>query len=189
MDASSRTFAVSQSTRLNLVIHRVGHTSIQLVLNHCVVVYTFLLRRLLPHNFPHLCGVDGSHEPPLFCPVLRSLPWQLSLRSVVPDAIYHFRFGLPLLLFPGTSFTIALLTTLYSSLLNTCPYHFRWHCPTFAVALILSPLVLSRLMTPHIHLNILISTTPNFFSYQSYLFKCSHSFLIPALNIDIWVPI
>ena len=40
-----------------------------------------------PHLFPLLCGVDVSYETPLFCPVLRVLPWQFSLRQVVPDAI------------------------------------------------------------------------------------------------------
>ena len=39
----------------------------------------------------------------------------------------HLRFGLPLLLFPGTSTTITLLPTYSSSLLNTCSYHL----PTF----------------------------------------------------------
>ena len=34
----------------------------------------------------------------------------------------HLRFGLPLLLFPGTTITIS---PIYSSLLNTCPYHFN----------------------------------------------------------------
>ncbi len=76
----------------------------------------------------------------------------------------HLRFSLPLLLFPCTFIT--LLPTYYSSLLNTCPYHFNLlSCifldisPTFAV-----PLILSSLVTPLIHLNILISATSNYFS-------------------------
>ena len=83
----------------------------------------------------------------------------------------HLRFDLPLL-FPATSITITLLPTYSSSLLKTCPYHFNLlSCtfldisPTFVVPLILSFLILSSLMTPLIHLNILISATSNFFSY------------------------
>ncbi len=76
----------------------------------------------------------------------------------------HIRFGLTLLLFPGTSFTITLLPTCSSSL-NACPYHFNlstflYTClyisPTFAVTLIAEFLILSSLLTPRIHLNILI---------------------------------
>ena len=40
----------------------------------------------------------------------------------------HLRFGLPLLLFPGSSIPITLLPTYSSSLLNTCPYHFNLLC-------------------------------------------------------------
>ena len=41
----------------------------------------------------------------------------------------HLRFGLPLLLFPGTSITITLLPTF--SLLDTCPCHFNLPSYTF----------------------------------------------------------
>ena len=73
----------------------------------------------------------------------------------------HLRFGLPLLLFPGTSIPITLFPTYSSSLLETCPYHFNLlSCtfldisPTFVVPLILSFLILFILVTPLIHLNI-----------------------------------
>ena len=63
----------------------------------------------------------------------------------------HLRFGLPLLLFPGTSIPNTLFPTYSSSLLETCPYHFNLlSCtfldisPTFVVPLILSFLILSR---------------------------------------------
>ena len=82
----------------------------------------------------------------------------------------HLHFGLPLLLFPGTSIAITLLPTYSSSLLSTCPYHFNLLSytfldisPTFVVPVILSFLILSSLVTPLIHLNILISATSNFF--------------------------
>ena len=78
----------------------------------------------------------------------------------------HFRFGLPLLLFHGTSITTTLLPIHSSSLLKTCPYHFKLlSCtfldisPTFANPLILSFLILSSLVIPLIHLNTLISAT------------------------------
>ena len=46
-----------------------------------------------------------------------------------PMVSIHLRFGLPLLLFPGTSIAITLLPTYSSSLLSTCPCHFNQ--PTF----------------------------------------------------------
>ena len=72
----------------------------------------------------------------------------------------HFRFGLHLLLFPGTSIFITLLPTHSSSLLNTCPYHFNLLSCIFldishtsVVPLIVSFLIiLSNLVTPIIHL-------------------------------------
>ena len=100
------------------------------------------------------------------------LPWQLSDKSFLMLS-NHLRFGLPLVLFPGTSITITLLPTYFSSLLNACMpiplqstfLHFLGYIsPTFVVPLILSLLILSSLVTPLIHLNILISTTSNFFS-------------------------
>ena len=78
----------------------------------------------------------------------------------------HLYFGLPLLLFHGTSITITLLPTHYSSLLNTCSYHFKlFSCtfldifPTFSIPLILSFPILFSLVTPLIHLDHLISAT------------------------------
>ena len=46
----------------------------------------FLLLLLL-HPFLLLCGVDVSYETPPFSPVFHFLPWQFSLRQVVPGAI------------------------------------------------------------------------------------------------------
>ena len=102
--------------------------------------------------------------------------WASSIDNSLSDKSFlmlsnHLRFILPLLLFPGTSITTTLLPTYSSSLLNTCPYHFNLlSCtfldisPTFVVPLILSFLIMSSLVTPLIHLNILISATSNFFS-------------------------
>ena len=87
----------------------------------------------------------------------------------------HFRFDLPVLLFPGTSITTTLMPTYSSSLLNTRPYHFNlFSCTfldishTFVVLLILSFPILSSLATPLIHLNILISATSNVVLANSY---------------------
>ena len=80
----------------------------------------------------------------------------------------HLFFGLPLLL-PCTSIPIALFPT-YSSILITCPYHrilrsrtfFEISSPTFVFPLIFSFLILSNLVTPHIHRNVFISATSIF---------------------------
>ena len=101
----------------------------------------------------------------------------------------HLRFGLPLLLFPGTSILITLLPTYSFSLLNTCPYHFNLlSCTfldishTFVVRLILSFLILSSLVTPLIHLNILISATSNFFSCAFFTAQFSAPYIIAGLT-------
>ena len=106
----------------------------------------------------------------------------------------HLRFGLPLLLFPGTSIPTTLLPTYSSSLLNTCPYHFNLlSCtfldisPTFVVPLILSFLILSSLVTtPLIHLNILISATSNFFSCAFFTAQVSAPYIIAGLTTVLY---
>ena len=116
--------------------------------------------------------------------------WASSLDNSLSDKSFlmlsnHLRFGLPLLLFPGTSIAITLLPTYSSSLLNTCPYHFNLlYCtfldisPTFVVPLILSFLILSSSVTPLIHLNILICATSNFFSCVSFTAHVSAPYII-----------
>ena len=106
----------------------------------------------------------------------------------------HLRFGLPLLLFPSTSIAITLLPTYSSSLLNTCQYHFNLlSCtfldisPTFVVLLILSFLILSNFVTPLIHLNILISTTSNFFSCAFFTAQVSAPYIIAGLTTVLYV--
>ena len=81
----------------------------------------------------------------------------------------HLRFGIPLLLFPGTSIIITLRILLLFSI--HAPHHFNLlSCtlldisPTFVVHLVFSFLILSSLVTPLTHRNILISVTSNFFS-------------------------
>ena len=101
----------------------------------------------------------------------------------------HSRFGLPLLLFPGTAISITRLPTYSSSLLNTCPHHFNLLSstflvisPTFVVHLIISFLILSSLVTPLIHLNILISATSNFFSCAFFTAHVSAPYIIAGLT-------
>ena len=101
----------------------------------------------------------------------------------------HSHFGLPLLLFPGTSIPVTLLPTHSSFLLNTCPYHsnlfsriFLDISHTFVVPLILSFLILSSLVTPLIHLNILISATSNFFSCAFFITHVSAPYTIASLT-------
>ena len=72
--------------------------------------------------------------------------------------------GLHLFLLPRTFIFIALLPTYCSSLLITCPYHFKllsWTSfltsHTFVVPLILSFLILSGFVPPHIHRSILVN--------------------------------
>ena len=79
----------------------------------------------------------------------------------------HLFLGLPLLLLPWTSISLVLLPTWSSSLLSRCPYHLSLpSCTYFDISttlvdpLIYSFLILSSLVTPDIHLNILISATP-----------------------------
>ena len=67
---------------------------------------------------------------------------------------------------PGIAFVITLSTMWSSSILMTCPYHFSLlsvifldACTTFVVPRMCSFLILSFLVTPHIHLSILISFT------------------------------
>ena len=76
------------------------------------------------------------------------------------------RFGRPLLLFPGMSTSNILLTMCSSFILLTWPYHFTRFsvifldaCSTLGVPLMCSFWILSLLVTPHIHLSILISFT------------------------------
>ena len=102
----------------------------------------------------------------------------------------HLRFGLPLLLFPGTSIPITLFPTYSSSLLETCLYHFNLlSCTfldishTFVVPLILSFPILSILVTP---LNILISATSNFFSCAFFTAHVSAPYIIAGLTTVLY---
>ena len=88
-----------------------------------------------------------------------------SVMSIL-HAYFHLRFGRPLLLFPGMSTSSILLTMCSSFILLTWPYHFSRisiifldACTTLVAVLMCSFRILSLLVTPHIHLSILISCT------------------------------
>ena len=85
----------------------------------------------------------------------------------------HLCFCLPFLVLISTSVTINLLPTYSSLSLHHGQYHSKSNLlsctfldmyPELVVPLIISFRILSNLVTPHIHLNILISATSNFFS-------------------------
>ncbi len=121
-------------------------------------------------SFPLLWGVDVSYETPPMNSVLPFLPRQFSLRQFLLDVIQP-----PPLRSSSPSFPRHLhhhpSLAYSSSLLNTCAYHLNLYfhslffniLSTFVV-LIRSFVILSSLVTPLIHLNILISATSNFFS-------------------------
>ena len=105
----------------------------------------------------------------------------------------HLRFGLPIFLFPCTSIAITLLRKYSSSLLNTCAYHFNLlSCtfldiyPTFAGPVIISVHILSSLVTPLIHLNILISATSIFFSCAFFTAQVSAPCIIAGLTTVLY---
>ena len=81
-------------------------------------------------------------------------------------AYFHRRLGRPLLLFPGMCTSNILLTMCSSFILLTWPYHSSRFsvilldaCTTLVVHRMCSFRILSLLVTPHIHLSILISFT------------------------------
>ena len=141
-------------------------------------------------SFTLLCGVDVSRETPPSC--ASSLDNSLSDKSFLMLS-NHLCFGLPLLLFPGTSIPITLFPTFSSSPPKACPYHFNLlSCtfldisPTFVVPLILSFLILSILVTPLIHLNILNSSTSNFFFCAFLAAPVSAPYIIAGLTTVLY---
>ena len=113
-------------------------------------IYSSFLFLIFPHFYVgSMCLMRLLH---LARSCVSSLDNYFSDKSF-PMVSIHLRFGLPLLLFPGTSIPVTLLPTYSSSLLNTCPYHFNLlSCtfldisPTFVVPLILSFLILSSVV-------------------------------------------
>jgi len=116
--------------------------------------------------FPSSYGVAVfDKSPPFPCSAYLSLDIAFSLKAPSKQSV-HLLFCRPLLLQPSTSICITLLTTQSSSFLIICPYHWSllsWAfldiSATLVVPQIRSYLILSILVIPHIHLNILISAT------------------------------
>ena len=110
-----------------------------------------------------------------------------SVMSLI-HASFHLRFGLPLLILPGMSTSNILLTMCSSFILLTWPYHFSGFsvifldaCTTLVIPLMCSFRILSRLVTPHIHLSILISFTS---SSAACLFVIARVSIYAALFLD-----
>ena len=92
-----------------------------------------------------------------------------------------------------TSLPTALFPTYSSSLLITCPYHrilrswtFFGISPTSVLPLIFSFLILSNLVTPHIHRNIFISATSIFFSCAFFTVHVTAPYTIAGLTIVLY---
>ena len=122
-----------------------------------------------PHVFPLLCGVDvsGLHTAQ-FCVSSPTVPSPSSshLHSLSTFTSVFLSFSSP----PHPS--SSLYSPTYSSSLLTHDVAVALlHLDishTFVVPVILSILILSIFLTPHIHLNIVISATSNFFSCASF---------------------
>ena len=96
----------------------------------------------------------------------QSSTFQISFTRVFPSC-----FGRPLFLFPGISAFKTFPSMCSPSVLITCPCQFNLHsvifleaCATLVVPRMCSFLILSLLVTPHIHRSILISVTSIRFS-------------------------
>ena len=152
---------------------------------------TVLVGNLAPYFFiyiPLLCGDSRLHAARSYT------SWQSLLSQIVFRTVRHLFFGLPLLL-PCTSILIALFPTYSSSLLITCPYHrilrswtFFEISPTFVVPPIFSFLILSNLVTPHIHRNLFISATSIFFSCAFFTAHVSAPYTILLVLLSSCIP-
>lgn len=100
--------------------------------------------------------------------------------------------GLPISLLPWTSISIACLPTWSSSLLSRCLYllspfpHFLWYFYYLFYPLMYSFLILSSLVTPHIHFNILISATSILFSSVLFIHTASVPHNMAGLITVVW---
>ena len=125
---------------------------------------------------------------------LALLPWQFSLRQVFLDVIqppplWSSSPSFPRHLHPHQSLPYVFVS------IGTFPfpYHFNllsctffYISPTFVVPLILSFLILSRLATPLIRLDILISATSNFFSCAFFTAHVSAPYIIAGLTTVLY---
>ena len=129
------------------------------------IVFTLILLFLwlFPSSGVAAMVVDRLFQvsPVSFIALSHSYSLHVPLAHILPPCLWS-----PSLPFPGIAFVITLLTTLSSSILMTCPYHFSLlsvifldACTTFVVPRMCSFLILSFLVPPHIYLIILISFT------------------------------
>ena len=144
--------------------------------------YVIVANLLLLHHFPVLRGANISYETPPFTPVLRFLPWRFSLKSrswCYPTTSASLSFFSPAPPSPSLSCLRIILLFFY---LLSCT--FLNISPTFVVPLIISFLILSSLVAPLIHLNILISATSNFFSCAFFTAQVSAPCIIAGVTSD-----
>ena len=126
---------------------------------------------LLLHLIQLLCGVDVRwHTPPCSTVVhfisRQSILFDVIIYFVQPSSLRSSSLPSPLYFrfhsFPSYA---VFLSSHYMSIPLQPPFlDFLCDFPTFVVLLILSFLILSSFVTPHIHRSILISATSNFFS-------------------------
>ena len=146
-----------------------------------------------PHLFPVLCGVDVSYDTPPFIPVLRVHPGQYSLS----DKSFLMLSNHPALVFlyfysqapPPPSLSCLRIRLLFSIRAHTTSTYFpalSWIFLPPSLPLILSFLILPSLLTPLIHLNILISATSNFFSCDFLTAQVSAQYIIAGLTTVLY---
>ena len=134
---------------------------------HQSIISSYLL--LLPW-LVQSSGVAGIADDLIHpcCPVCRVVLFQTHLCHGMSllHASFHRRFGRHPLLVPGMSTSNILRTMCSSFILLSWPYHFSHFsvifldaCTTLVVPLMCSFQIISLLVTPHIHLSILISFT------------------------------
>ena len=126
-----------------------------------------------------------------FCPVCCVVFFQPRLCHISLTCIFPSQVWRPLLLFPGMYTSSILLTMCSSFILITWPYHFSRFpvialvaCTTLVVPLMCSFRILSLLVTPHIHLSILISNTSSRASFPLIVAQVSAPYSIMLQEIS-----
>ena len=144
--------------------------------------------RILSHCY---VGFEVSYQTPSLNSVFNFLLWQFSLQQVVLDVMQPppLRSASPS--FPRHLYhhhSLAWYEFFFSSQCMHIPLQptFLEISPTFVVPLILSFLILSSLVTPTIHRNILISATSNFFSCAFFTAHVSAPYIIAGLTAVLY---
>ena len=190
--------SLKRMRRFDLLTTALGHalvvcvftqiTTINLILGAMNNIFHMTSSSSFPLAFPVIWGRRyGCRSSLSSKPCLLHRPLSV-LQSACPSCTHPSTLSL-VFLFPGIAFVITLLTTWSSSILMTCPYHFSLlfvifldACTTFVVPRMCSFLVLSFLVTPHIHLSILISFTSILDSCRLVVAQVSAPYIIASLT-------